>query len=52
MNKMAKTHKKANLNLHKTKPKPTLYFNNYSCVWNTYHCIQLSYTTLHRTIPI
>ena len=37
--------------IHKTKPKPTLTCKNCSraCV---YHCVQLSYTTQHRTVLI
>jgi len=43
-----------NLNKHaktKPKPKPTVNFKNcsYAC---SYHCVQLLYTTQHRTVLI
>ena len=39
-----------NLNLNKySKPKPTLVFRNCAYVC-TYHRVQLSYTTQHRTV--
>jgi len=41
-----------NLSKHtKSKPKPTLNCKNCSCVC-VYHCVQLSYTTQHRTVLI
>jgi len=44
-------HIKANLNLKKLYPKPTVNFENSSCVC-AYNCTQLSYTTQHRTVLI
>ena len=49
-----KTHKMLNINKHaitKPKPKPTFNFKNCSHVC-TYHCVQLSYTTQHKTVLI
>ena len=41
------------MNTQKIKPKPksTLNFKNCSCV-SAYDCLQLSYTTQHRTVLI
>jgi len=49
--KLEKKQKMVNLNKH-IKTKSTLIFKNCSHVCIQYHCVQLSYTTQHRTVLI